>query len=61
MSLNSQITLKNIYLFHFQAEEEKQAQIDHENRILLAKLTNIIRSGGQVDNWNFESEAQTKT
>ncbi|XP_030854399.1 DNA ligase 1 [Strongylocentrotus purpuratus] len=44
-----------------QAEEEKQAQIDHENRILLAKLTNIIRSGGQVDNWNFESEAQPKT
>eukprot|EP00057_Strongylocentrotus_purpuratus_P019263 XP_011673737.1 PREDICTED: cilia- and flagella-associated protein 97-like [Strongylocentrotus purpuratus] len=44
-----------------QAEEEKQAQIDHENRILLAKLTNIIRSGGQVNNWNFESEAQPKT
>ncbi|XP_054758870.2 neurofilament medium polypeptide-like [Lytechinus pictus] len=44
-----------------QAEEEKQAQIDHENRILLAKLTNIIRSGGQIDNWNFEYEAQPKT
>ena len=42
-------------------EEEKQAVIDHENRILLAKLTNIIQSGGMLDNWNFEHEQFSKS
>ncbi|XP_072169038.1 uncharacterized protein [Diadema setosum] len=44
-----------------QTEEEKQALIDHDNRILLAKLTNIIRSGGGLDNWNFEYDAAPKS
>ena len=42
-------------------EEEKQALIDRDNRILLSKLTNVLRSDGSVDNWNYEYEMRPKT
>ncbi|XP_033114945.1 annexin A13-like isoform X2 [Anneissia japonica] len=49
-----QIKMKKI-----QAEEERQAVIDYENRILLAKLTNVLRSDGQLDNWNWDYEPKS--
>ncbi|XP_078000649.1 uncharacterized protein LOC144453250 [Glandiceps talaboti] len=49
-----QLRLKKI-----QAEEERQATIEHENRILLAKLTQILRSHGVTDNWNIEHEPRS--
>ncbi|XP_070576684.1 annexin A7-like isoform X2 [Ptychodera flava] len=52
--LHLQLRLKKI-----QAEEERQATIEHENRILLAKLTQVLRSHGQVDNWNLEYEPRS--
>lgn len=44
-----------------QSEEERQASIDYENRILLAKLTNVLRSTGQLDNWNYDYELHSKS
>ncbi|XP_071159427.1 annexin A6-like isoform X12 [Mytilus edulis] len=41
------LSLKKIQL-----EEEKQAEVDHENRLLLHKMTNIMKNRAQVDNWN---------
>ena len=35
-----------------QKEEERQAQIDHSNQLLLHKMTDIMRKKGRVDNWN---------
>lgn len=35
-----------------QQEEEKQAEVDHENRLLLHKMTSIMKNRAQVDNWN---------
>ncbi|XP_035679279.1 annexin A6-like [Branchiostoma floridae] len=34
------------------AEEERQAQVDHDNRKLLARMTQIMRTHGSLDNWN---------
>lgn len=40
----------------FQKEEERQAEIDHENKILLNKMTHVLKYGGNIDNWNnYES------
>ncbi|XP_006811254.1 uncharacterized protein LOC100374557 [Saccoglossus kowalevskii] len=52
--LHLQLRLKKI-----QAEEERQATIEHENRILLAKLTQVCRSHGNIDNWNLEHEPRS--
>ncbi|XP_071962436.1 annexin A13-like [Antedon mediterranea] len=49
-----QINMKKI-----QAEEQRQAVIDYENRILLAKLTNVLRSNGHLDNWNWDYEPKS--
>lgn len=35
-----------------QQEEEKQAEVDHENRLLLHKMTSIMKNRATVDNWN---------
>jgi len=35
-----------------QKEEERQQHIDHENKLLLEKMTHIMQHPGQVDNWN---------
>ena len=35
-----------------QKEEERQAEIDHANQLLLHKMTDIMRKKGRVDNWN---------
>jgi len=44
------------YAFIFQKEEERQAEIDHENKLLLNKMTSILKNGGKIDNWNnYES------
>ncbi|XP_071794155.1 uncharacterized protein [Asterias amurensis] len=54
--LHMQLNLKKIQL-----EEERQEAIDQENRILLAKLTTVIRSAGQLDNWNEEYDDLPKS
>ena len=38
--------------FHFQLEEERLATIERDNRILLEKMSQIMRTKGRVDNWN---------
>ncbi|PIK48911.1 putative myosin-9-like [Apostichopus japonicus] len=50
-----------VNLKKMQSEEERQASIDYENRILLAKLTNVLRSTGQLDNWNYDYELHSKS
>ncbi|CAH1263570.1 C17orf105 [Branchiostoma lanceolatum] len=34
------------------AEEERQAQVDHDNRKLLGRMTQIMKTHGSLDNWN---------
>ncbi|XP_022089053.1 uncharacterized protein LOC110978393 [Acanthaster planci] len=54
--LHLQLNLKKIQL-----EEQRQEAIDQENRILLAKLTKVIRSAGQLDNWNEDYDELPKS
>lgn len=35
-----------------QKDEERQAQIDYENKLLLTKMTTIMKYGGSLDNYN---------
>ena len=35
-----------------QKEEERQAMVDHDNQVLLTKMTDIMKKKGRVDNWN---------
>ena len=35
-----------------QKEEERQAQIDYENQLLIQKMTKIMKSQGTIDNKN---------
>ena len=35
-----------------QKDEERQAQIDYENKLLLTKMTTIMKYGGNLDNYN---------
>ncbi|KAL3874222.1 hypothetical protein ACJMK2_037267 [Sinanodonta woodiana] len=45
-------------LKQIQKEEERQAEVDHDNKILLNRMTKILKYGGQVDNWNdYESRS----
>ncbi|XP_053404573.1 uncharacterized protein LOC123536677 isoform X2 [Mercenaria mercenaria] len=45
-------------LKQIQKEEERQAEIDHENKILLNKMTHVLKYGGNIDNWNnYESRS----
>ncbi|CAH1792273.1 unnamed protein product [Owenia fusiformis] len=38
-----------------QMEENRQAEIDHDNKLLLQKMTGIMKGGrGGVDNWNYD-------
>ena len=39
--------------------EERFAQIERDNRILLEKMSNIIRGGGGIDNRNTNLHYQT--
>ena len=39
-------------IFYFQLEEERLATIERDNRILLEKMSQIMRTKGRVDNWN---------
>ena len=45
------VSSRTYYLF-FQKEEERSAQIEKENRILLEKMCCIMRTRGTVDNRN---------
>ncbi|XP_072030132.1 uncharacterized protein [Amphiura filiformis] len=51
----------HLNLKKIQMEEEKQALIDRDNRILLSKLTNVLRSDGSLDNWNYEFDTRPRT
>ncbi|CAD5123708.1 DgyrCDS12028 [Dimorphilus gyrociliatus] len=42
----------DLRLKKIQIQEEKQAEIDHNNELLLRRLTNIMKHRGLVDNWN---------
>ena len=42
----------HLNLKKIQMEEERQAIIDRDNRILLEKMANIMKTNGQVDNRN---------
>ncbi|WAR20620.1 ANX13-like protein [Mya arenaria] len=45
-------------LKQIQKEEERQAEIDHENKLLLNKMTHVLKNGGNIDNWNnYESRS----
>lgn len=35
-----------------QLEEERQAEVDHENRLLLQKMSKIMKEPALVDSWN---------
>ena len=42
-----------MFLFcSLQKDEERQAQIDYENKLLLTKMTTIMKYGGNLDNYN---------
>jgi hypothetical protein len=45
-------TIKYFLKFNFQLEEERLATIERDNRILLEKMSEIMRTKGRVDNWN---------
>ncbi|XP_046579891.1 titin homolog [Haliotis rubra] len=46
-------------LKQIQKEEEKMAEVDHENKLLLQKMTQIMRTHGRIDNWNMEHEPRS--
>ncbi|XP_046366105.2 uncharacterized protein LOC124141953 isoform X2 [Haliotis rufescens] len=46
-------------LKQIQKEEEKMAEVDHENKLLLQKMTQIMRTHGRIDNWNLEHEPRS--
>ena len=37
-------------------EEQRQQVIDHDNNLLLRKMTGIMGKPGKLDNWNPEYE-----
>ena len=41
-----------MFSFYVQLEEERLATIERDNRILLEKMSQIMRTKGRVDNWN---------
>ncbi|KAJ8308801.1 hypothetical protein KUTeg_013675 [Tegillarca granosa] len=41
-----------VKLKQIQLEEERQAEVDHENKVLLHKMTNIMKNKPSVDYWN---------
>ncbi|XP_069118306.1 annexin A6-like isoform X3 [Argopecten irradians] len=41
-----------VRLKRIQQEEERQAEVDHENKVLLQKMTHIMKSRPEIDNWN---------
>ncbi|KAK2193229.1 hypothetical protein NP493_16g03007 [Ridgeia piscesae] len=41
-----------VRLKKIQQDEQRQAEIDHENRILLQKMSTIMTNRGSLDNWN---------
>ena len=50
-----QILKEITFCFFFcslQKDEERQAQIDYENKLLLTKMTTIMKYGGNLDNYN---------
>ncbi|XP_061162834.1 annexin A6-like isoform X2 [Saccostrea echinata] len=47
-----------LQLKKIQLEEERQAEVDHENRLLLQKMTRIMKEPAKVDSWN---EYQSKS
>ena len=57
---NLLISFSDLSHLYPQLEEERQEAIDQENRILLAKLTKVIRSAGQLDNWNEDYDELPK-
>jgi len=47
---------------HFQVEEETLATIERDNRILLEKMSFVMRTRGRVDNRNdYEHKSLNKT
>ena len=42
----------SFFLRFFQLEEERSATIERDNRILLEKMSNIMRTTGRIDNRN---------
>lgn len=46
------IGFKKIRLFFFKLEEERLATIERDNRILLEKMSHIMRTNGRIDNSN---------
>ena len=42
----------HLKLKKLQVEEERLAVVERDNRILLEKMSWIMRTKGQVDNWN---------
>ncbi|XP_060062835.1 uncharacterized protein LOC132543360 [Ylistrum balloti] len=41
-----------VRLKRIQQEEERQAEVDHENKVLLQKMTHIMKNRPEIDNWN---------
>lgn len=52
----------DLFLFNFQSDEERNATIERDNRILLEKMSYIMRTRGRVDNRNdYEHKSLNKT
>ena len=46
------LKIYKIWFFSFQLEEERLATIERDNRILLEKMSYVMRTRGRVDNRN---------
>lgn len=52
----------DLFLFNLQSDEERNATIERDNRILLEKMSYIMRTRGRVDNRNdYEHKSLNKT
>lgn len=66
-TISSVLVKQQIYLispkwpvFIGQLEEERQAEVDHENRLLLQKMSRIMKEPALVDSWNdYQSKRLT--
>merc|ERR1712222_11243 len=52
----------HLKLKKLQMEEERLATVERDNRILLEKMSYIMRTKGRVDNWNsYDQKSLNKT
>lgn len=39
-------------IIYFKLEEEFQASVDNQNKVLVGRISRIMRDRGRLDNWN---------